>query len=65
MGRKYRIILRIFLSRTHDLLLDGLFGDGEWLGDSLMTGFGNQDFLLWTILGTSGILFDGADNILV
>ena len=64
MGRKYRIILRIVLSRTHDLLLDGLFGDGEWLGDGLMTGFGNEDFLLWTILGTSGILFDRADNIL-
>ena len=41
MGRKYRIILRIVLSRTHDLLLDRLFGDGEWLGDGLMTGLGN------------------------
>ena len=47
-----------------NLLLDGLLGDGEWLGNGLMTRLGDEDLLLGAILGTSWVLFDSADNIL-
>merc|ERR1719277_1218338 len=53
----------MFNGKFHEIQDGRFFGNSEWFVNLDMTGLGDQDFFLWSVLSSSWVLFNGSDNI--